>query len=200
MSLFIVFEGIDGSGKTTQVELLSQKLTSIKKPNIIVREPGGTSIGEAIRKELKNNPDLDPVTQLLLFSACRTQLIKEVINPNLKNNQIVISDRYVFSTIAYQGYADGLDTGVIQNLINISTEGLIPDLVIFIDTPIETAKARRETEAGDHFDNKPLDYYKRIRDGYLSISSTVSNWVTIYGTDDPQEISKLIWQKIRPLI
>ncbi len=200
MSLFIVFEGIDGSGKTTQVELLSQKLTSIKKPNIIVREPGGTSIGEAIRKELKNNPDLDPVTQLLLFSACRTQLIKEVINPNLKNNQIVISDRYVFSTIAYQGYADGLDTDVIQNLINISTEGLIPDLVIFIDTPIETAKARRETEAGDHFDNKPLDYYKRIRDGYLSISSTVSNWVTIDGTDDPQEISKLIWQKIRPLI
>ena len=200
MSLFIVFEGIDGSGKTTQVELLSQKLTSIKKPNIIVREPGGTSIGEAIRKELKNNPDLDPVTQLLLFSACRTQLIKEVINPNLKNNQIVISDRYVFSTIAYQGYADGLDTDVIQNLINISTEGLIPDLVIFIDTPIETAKARRETEAGDHFDNKPLDYYKRIRDGYLSISSTVSNWVTIDGTDDPQEISTLIWQKIRPLI
>ena len=200
MSLFIVFEGIDGSGKTTQVELLSQKLTSIKKPNIIVREPGGTSIGEAIRKELKNNPDLDPVTQLLLFSACRTQLIKEVINPNLKNNQIVISDRYVFSTIAYQGYADGLDTDVIQNLINISTEGLIPDLVIFIDTPIETAKARRETEAGDHFHNKPLDYYKRIRDGYLSISSTVSNWVTIDGTDDPQEISTLIWQKIRPLI
>tara|TARA_X000001036_G_scaffold430986_1_gene464546 strand:- start:171 stop:767 length:597 start_codon:yes stop_codon:yes gene_type:complete len=198
--LFIVFEGIDGSGKTTQVELLSQKLTSIKKPNIIVREPGGTSLGEAIRKELKNNPDLDPVTQLLLFSACRTQLIKEVINPNLKNNQIVISDRYVFSTIAYQGYADGLDTDVIQNLINISTEGLIPDLVIFIDTPIETAKARRETEAGDHFDNKPLNYYKRIRDGYLSISSTVSNWVTINGTDDPQEISTLIWQKIRPLI
>lgn len=200
MSLFIVFEGIDGSGKTTQVELLSQKLTSIKKPNIIVREPGGTSLGEAIRKELKNNPDLDPVTQLLLFSACRTQLIKEVINPNLKNNQIVISDRYVFSTIAYQGYADGLDTGIIQNLITISTEDLMPDLVIFIDTPIETAKARRETEAGDHFDNRPIDYYKRIRDGYLSISSTVSNWVTIDGTDDPQEISTLIWQKIRPLI
>jgi len=200
LSLFIVFEGIDGSGKTTQVELLSQKLTSIKKPNIIVREPGGTSLGEAIRKELKNNPDLDPVTQLLLFSACRTQLIKEVINPNLKNNQIVISDRYVFSTIAYQGYADGLDTGIIQNLINISTEGLIPDLVIFIDTPIETAKARRETEAGDHFDNRPIDYYKRIRDGYLSISSTVSNWVTIDGANDPQEISTLIWQKIRPLI
>ena len=200
MSLFIVFEGIDGSGKTTQVELLSQKLTSIKKPNIIVREPGGTSIGEAIRKELKNNPDLDPVTQLLLFSACRTQLIKEVINPNLKNNQIVISDRYIFSTIAYQGYADGLDTNIIQNLINISTEGLIPDLVIFIDTPIETAKARRDTEAGDHFDNRPIDYYNRIRDGYLSISSTVSNWVTINGTDDPQEISTLIWQKIRPLI
>ena len=200
MSLFIVFEGIDGSGKTTQVELLSQKLTSIKKPNIIVREPGGTSLGEAIRQELKNNPDLDPVTQLLLFSACRTQLIKQVINPNLKNNQIVISDRYVFSTIAYQGYADGLDTSIIQNLINISTVGLMPDLVIFIDTPIETAKARRETEAGDHFDNRPIDYYKRIRDGYLSISSTVSNWVTIDGTDDPQEISTLIWQKIRPLI
>ena len=200
MSLFIVFEWIDWSGKTTQAELLAEKLTSIQQSNIIIREPGGTPLGESIRKELKSNPNLDPVTQLFLFSACRTELIKDVINPNLEEGHIVICDRYIFSTIAYQGHAEGLNIAYIENMIELSTGGLTPDIVIFIDTPVEIAKKRRENETNDYYDRKDIDYYVRTREGYITMASSSVNWVTHDGSKEPDELAKSIWEQIKPLI
>tara|TARA_A100001037_G_C15147253_1_gene636946 strand:- start:3629 stop:4231 length:603 start_codon:yes stop_codon:yes gene_type:complete len=200
LSLFIVFEGIDGSGKSTQVDLLAQNLESNNKEHSIVREPGGTSIGELIRTELKNSPNLEPLTQLLLFSACRSELLAKIIIPKINHEQIVICDRYIYSTIAYQGYAQGLNLSLINTVINLSTQDLEPDLVIFIDTPVEIAKERRKETSSDYYDSKNADFHERIRTGYLSMAHSSSKWVTIDGSQNAQQISNIIWEKIKPLI
>lgn len=200
MSLFIVFEGIDGSGKSTQVALLAEKLTSLSKPFIIIREPGGTPLGESIRKELKTNDQLSPITQLLLFSACRSELLKEVILPKLNEGLIVICDRYTYSTLAYQGYAEGIDIDTIKTVIQLSTDGFEPDIVLFLDTPVETARSRKGDNNPDHFDKKDLDFYTRTRDGYITVAMDKTNWNTIDGTEQPRMIANNIWKKIEPLI
>jgi dTMP kinase len=200
MSSFIVLEGIDGSGKTTQTKLIEKKLKSSAKEAIIVREPGGTSLGELVRTILKTEKDLDPLTQLLLFSSCRRELIHKVIKPALSQNKNIICDRYIYSTLVYQGFEQGLQLTDIHNVISISTDNIVPDLIIFIDTPAEIAKSRRINGTDDTFDNRDLQFYQGLRKGYLEIADKTENWFSIDGTKTISEIEKDIWNKVEPLL
>ena len=200
MSSFIVLEGIDGSGKTTQTKLIEKKLKFSAKEAIIVREPGGTSLGELVRNILKTEKDLDPLTQLLLFSSCRRELIHKVIKPALLQNQNIICDRYIYSTLVYQGLAQGLKLADIHNVISLSTDNIVADLIIFIDTPPEIAKSRRINGTDDTFDNKDLQFFQSLRKGYLEIADKTENWFSIDGTKPISEIEKDIWNKVEPLL
>ncbi len=172
--MFITFEGIDLSGKTTQATLLYNYLKRKGKKVIFVREPGGTLVSEKIRKILldRKNKNMFPLTEFFLFSASRYQLTKEVIKPHLEKGYIVICDRYFDSSTAYQGYG-GLVALKYINMINrIASENLLPDLTFLVDIPLEESiKRRKETnKINDRFESKEINYYKKIIAGYKKIS------------------------------
>ncbi len=143
MACFIVFEGGDGSGKSTQARSLNRRLRRRGLPVLLTREPGGTPAGESIRRWLKGRLILQPLSELLLFEAARTQLVASVIRPGLDGGSTVISDRHTASTMAYQGYGRGLDLGLIRQLNQIATGGLVPDLTVLLDLPAQIGLSRR---------------------------------------------------------
>lgn len=139
MALFITFEGGEGSGKSVQARLLYRRLSLLAIPALLTHEPGGTSLGRKISYWLKwaRNTGISPLTELLLFNASRAQLLEEVIRPNLKSGKVVICDRYVDSTTAYQSYGRGLKLETVETINNSATQGLIPDLTVLLDIPVE---------------------------------------------------------------
>lgn len=160
MSLFITFEGPEGSGKSTQARLLYERLNALGFPVILTREPGGTRIGELIRRILVDlrHTEMAPTTETLLFSAARAQLVSEKIRPYLQTGGIVLCDRYADSTYAYQGYGLGRDLGELHAIITVATGGLLPDLTFYLDLPVEEglqrklqAKERAEQASGSGF-------------------------------------------------
>ena len=175
--MFITFEGIEGCGKTTQIRLLSEELTRRGLDCIATREPGGTSIGEAIRGIFLHcaHDDMLPTTELLLVTAARAQHVEQVIKPNLKANKIVLCDRYVDATVAYQGFAAGLGLEMVMRSHELFIESLMPDITILIDCPVEIGLMRsreRNKTAGLQIDEgrfEELDYtfHERVRQGYL---------------------------------
>lgn len=178
MSLFITFEGPDGSGKTTQAALLAQALRTEGREVLHTREPGGTPIGEQIRTVLHdvNNTAMLPTTEILLYSASRAQLVGESIRPALARGVVVISDRYATSTLAYQGYGRGLDLEALRRITEFATGGLQPDLIVYLDLDITVGLQRkwRDHDAGigewNRMDQQHLDFHHRIREGYLAMS------------------------------
>jgi dTMP kinase len=170
MSLFITFEGGEGSGKSTQARLLYRKLNQMAVPAILVHEPGSTPIGEKLARLLKHGKDtrISPLTELYLFNAARAQLVKEVIRPALNKGKVVICDRYTDSTIAYQGYGRGIETDLIIQLNVQATEGLKPDLTVFVDVPVKTGLARK-TRKADRFERESVTFHNKVRNGYLAL-------------------------------
>ena len=191
---FISFEGIEGCGKTTQIALLSEYLKKRSLPHTITREPGGTAVGEGIRKILLNSETihLTAASELLLFYASRSQNIQEKIKPSLDRGEMVICDRYYHASMAYQGYGRGISLDFIQKLTDLVCHPFRPDLTFLLDIEPEVGLARARarnharTENEGRFEEEDLDFYNRVRDGYLELASADERIQLIYA-DRPIE-------------
>ena len=178
--MFITLEGIEGSGKTTQINNISRFLEKKGHDCVITREPGGTKIGEKIRSILLDpeSRDIEPVCELLLYFSDRAQHIKEVVNPSLSEGKTVICDRYFDATLVYQGYARGLSIDLITGLHELVLEGLKPDITILLDLPVEIGLLRAweqidngsRTGSETRFEEEALSFHKKIRAGYLELA------------------------------
>lgn len=188
--MFITFEGMDGSGKTTQLQLMTTFLREQRQDVLLTREPGGTYIGDSVRKLLLDKTEGDhspmhPRTELLLFCASRAQLVAEVIVPHLEKGGIVISDRFYDSTYAYQGYGHGLKLKDLKSIVMFATGGLSPDLTVFLDiTPEDGLRRRAEAslfgEEWNRLDDMALDFHKRVYKGYKKlIKKEPARWLSV---------------------
>lgn len=199
MALFITFEGGEGCGKSSQSRTLLRKLEETSVPAILIREPGGTLLGERIRVLLKQASEIriSPLTELMLFSASRSQLVTDVIQPALKEDKVVICDRFSDSTVAYQSYGRGLDLMTVKEMNRIATQGLVPDITFLLDVPPELGLSRKRDGANDRFELESLTFHQKVREGFLKLAAEEpERWVVIDSSQPKQRISQLIWEKI----
>ncbi len=209
--MLITFEGIDGSGKSTQVKKLKKHLREKGREVLSLREPGGTDIAEKIRELLlENKNDITPVGELLLFSASRAELVQHVIKPSLKNGYVVILDRFYDSTTAYQGYGRGLDLEMLQQINAICSFGLKPDITFFLDLSPEDALIRKfsekslplafEEEELDRMESSGLAFYRRVREGYLALAEKENRrFVVLDACENPNTLHETIVRKLASL-
>ncbi len=191
--MFITFEGIDASGKSTQAKLLENYLLNQNKKVIVVREPGGTNLSEKIREILlsKENFNMVKECEIFLFSASRAQLVREVIIPKLRDGYIIISDRFHDSTTAYQGLGRDISLEDVRVIHKIAIDDCIPDLTFFLDIPYEESIRRKKLNQlfPDRIELMGKDFFERVRGGYIKISEYEPNrFKVIDGVRDPQEI------------
>lgn len=204
--MFISFEGIDGSGKSTQVRLLAEALEEEGYDVIRVREPGGTPLGESIRRILLDGSrDISNRTELLLFSAARTQLVEDVIRPALGDSAIVLADRFFDSTTAYQGGGRGIaDQAWIRDFQMFVTGGLVPDLTFFLDVDPETAAGRlvqSETEGKprvpDRMEEAGVSFFERVRSAYLDMAENEPDrFIVLHGDRKQDKLHREILQRV----
>ena len=195
--MFISFEGIDFSGKSTQIELLKDYLVEHNKKVEILREPGGTEISEKVRNILldNKNEELFAEAELFLFSASRAQLVREKIRPYLEKGIYVISDRFHDSSTAYQGYGRGIPLEVVNQIHQLAIGEMIPDLTFFIDIPVGIAKERRKKKSKvklDRIETADTEFYNRVRNGYLEIARREERFKVIEGTQTIETIQNQI--------
>ena len=199
-SYFITFEGIDGSGKSTQAKLLIKKLGSSSIQTCFIREPGGTKISEEIRHVLLNKRDEDMIdrTEALLMCASRAQLTKNIIIPELESGKWVIADRYSDSTLAYQGGGRGIDLDWLIKLNEFATFGTVPDITFYIDIDAETGFQRRKNISADRIESAGIEFQDKIRNKYLEIIDYFSErCVHVDGNLSIDAISEIIWEEIK---
>ncbi len=181
---FITFEGIDGCGKSTQLRLLASALRLQGLEVVTTREPGGTTLGQRLRAALLDvDEQVDPLAELLVFAADRAQHVRQQLRPALKTNHVVLSDRYADATVAYQGAGRGFDRKLIDEIVQLATEGLKPDLTLIFDLSVPESitrtRRREENNQKDRLDIEDSDFHARVRNAYLEIAKTEPDRVRV---------------------
>jgi len=203
--ILITFEGIDFCGKSVQIDRLIARLEAYQIPYILLREPGGTVIAEKIRDTLltKEKEVMSPITEYLLYSAARAQLVREKIIPSLERGLLVICDRYYDSSTAYQGYGRDIDLNIVHQINNFATNGIKPKLTFFIDIEIDEMERRKKQvdQKLDRMEDQKRTFFEKVRSGYLKIVEQESErFYTIDGKRTIDSIADEIWKQIEQII
>jgi len=202
--MFITFEGVEGSGKTTQALRLAEKLEERGFRTLVTREPGGAAISEQIRAIVLDNKNdgMDPMAEALLYVASRAQFVSEVVRPALAEGIVVICDRYADSTLAYQGYGRGLDVGTLEMLNAIATGGLMPDITFLLDLPASEGLRRRHKEGNaNRLDNAGDAFHERVQNGYHELAAAdPRRWRVIDAGAAPSVVAAEVWCALSPFV
>lgn len=199
-SLFIVFEGGEGSGKTTQTKSLANRLRRLGFSVVLTHEPGGTLLGNRLRRWVKWGRGVTVQTELFLFLASRSQLVTRVIQPALEKGSIVICDRFDPSTLAYQGYGRGIDLDFLNTVNNFVTDGLHPDLIVLLDLSAEQGLERKRMKL-DVFEREEFLFHQKVRDGYLKMAAAdPERWMVVDATLPEVRIREIIWERVNQLL
>lgn len=208
--LLISFEGCEGSGKTTQADVLSERLTGMGRKILRVREPGGTKTGEVIRGILQHDSTgevIEAATEALLFAASRAQMVKQVVVPALEAGEIVISDRYVDSAVAYQGYGREMGPDMIECVNSLATGGVLPDVTFLLDVEVQVGMQRIQQRnlafgvTSDRIEREDAAFHERVRSGYLAIAGkNPGRFIVLDGKLEQGRLSELIWSSIEKLL
>ncbi len=204
--LFITFEGTEGSGKSTQIQLLARRIKDLGREVCVLREPGGTPIGEEIRHTLKHsvhNQAMTPEAELLLMSASRAQLVREVIRPALAAGKVVLCDRFYDSTLVYQGYGRGLDLARIASITDYAVGETRPDLTLLLMVPLAVSEERRHMRGQsaapvrDRFEEAGRDFFARVEQGYQALAVQEPNRVVLLdATKSIDQVQEAIWSAV----
>ena len=201
----ISFEGSEGSGKSTQLTRLTEHLQKIGREVVATREPGGTEIGEQIRNIIVHNSrgdEMCPETELLLFTAARAQVVREIITPALSRGAVVLSDRYLDSSTVYQGVARNLAPGPVSAINQFAVGSVMPHLTIVIDVPTEVSLARisqRASDLPDRMERENISFYTKVREGYRLLAKQWPDRVVVLdGTLSPDALEKKVWAAVEP--
>ena len=196
--LFLVLEGIEGSGKTTQAGLLAAWLEARGLPHLLTREPGGTAVGEEVRRLLLDGGALDARTELLLMLSARAALVSQVIEPALAEGRVVVADRYELSTLAYQAHGRGLALARVRELNEFATGGLRPDLTVVLSVPRATGEARRAARSvQDRIESAGAGFHERVAEGYHILAAAEPGVAMLDGTDPPGAVHAALLDLLR---
>jgi dTMP kinase len=202
--VFISFEGVDGCGKSTQLRMLASELRLRGHEVVATREPGGTPLGSRLRQALLDiDEQVDPLAELLVFAADRAQHVRALIRPALETNHVVLTDRYADATVAYQGGGRGFPDELVSEVVALATGGLMPDLTLFFDLPVEEGRRRameRATGPQDRLDAEDAAFHTRVRDAYHRIAAADPERVRVVDANGPaEEVHSRVMKLVTPL-